>query len=192
MIKMSIPWILVSIAVAVVVLAILAILVLKRKGWEREVDYRSYFSMGIIWLPLGIVFYLILENVIGLFFLIMGLIYLSIGLKNKDKWGKKVKVSPKNQKMMVIAVTIGVIVLVLGIIVFEIFYYGKVSKSDIEKTCIDSGGTVGTSLCCKSASDFPNNCLIGACGCSPENSHEVKVCDCPEGKCFDGNECVLR
>jgi len=117
---MNIPWILVSIAVAVVIFAILGILVLKRKGWEREVDYRSYFNMGIIWLPLGIVFYLIFENVIGLWFLIMGLVYLSIGLKNKDKWGKPQKVSPKYQKALMIAVTIGVIALVLGIIVFEI------------------------------------------------------------------------
>ena len=36
-------------------------------------------------------------------------------------------------------------------------------------------------MCCQSASDFPNNCLIGACGCSPDNSHSVKVCDCGEG-----------
>jgi hypothetical protein len=59
-----------------------------------------------------------------------------------------------------------------------------------EQTCINSGGTVKTSLCCNSASDFPNTCLIGACGCSPTNSHELKTCSCPEGKCFDGNKCV--
>ena len=59
-----------------------------------------------------------------------------------------------------------------------------------EQSCIDSGGTVRMSLCCMSTDDFPNMCLIGACGCSPENSHEVKVCDCPEGKCFDGNSCT--
>ena len=61
-----------------------------------------------------------------------------------------------------------------------------------EQGCIDSGGEVSTSMCCKSASDFPNLCLIGACGCSPENSHEVKVCDCETDKCFDGTECVTR
>ena len=55
--------------------------------------------------------------------------------------------------------------------------------------CTASGGQVTTSLCCQSASDFPSSCLIGACGCSPENSHEVKTCDCGEGKCFDGREC---
>ena len=50
----------------------------------------------------------------------MGLTYLSIGLKNKDKWGKPQKVSPKYQKIMTIAIAIGVILLVLGIIVYEI------------------------------------------------------------------------
>jgi hypothetical protein len=59
-----------------------------------------------------------------------------------------------------------------------------------EQSCINSGGTIGTSLCCKSVSDFPNSCMIGACGCSPDNSHSVKICECPEGKCFDGNKCV--
>lgn len=63
--------------------------------------------------------------------------------------------------------------------------------SEQEQACIDSGGEVSTSLCCESTSDFPNLCVIGACGCAPENSHEVKICDCGEGKCFDGEECVI-
>jgi len=33
-------------------------------------------------------------------------------------------------------------------------------------------------------------CLIGPCGCSPENSHQIKTCDCGPDKCFNGNECV--
>lgn len=51
--------------------------------------------------------------------------------------------------------------------------------------CIDEGGTVKTQLCCNYTEDFPDTCLIGACGCSPDNSHEVKVCDCGEGKCWN-------
>ena len=117
---MSIPWILVSIAVAVVVLAILVIFWVKRKGWKREVDYRSYFNMGIIWLPLGIVFYIIFESLVGLFFLIMGLVYLSIGLKNKDKWGTPQKISPNYQKVMMILVIFLILGVVLGILAFEI------------------------------------------------------------------------
>jgi len=55
--------------------------------------------------------------------------------------------------------------------------------------CTSSGGTVVTGSCCLSSGDFPNSCLIGACGCSPDNSHQVKECDCGEGKCFDGTSC---
>jgi hypothetical protein len=59
-----------------------------------------------------------------------------------------------------------------------------------EQTCMISGGTIGAELCCKSSEDFPNSCLIGACGCSPADSHEVKVCNCGIDKCFDGNKCL--
>lgn len=59
-----------------------------------------------------------------------------------------------------------------------------------EYSCAISGGSIKDSLCCKSASDFPNSCLIGSCGCSPNNSREVKVCDCGIDKCFDGRNCT--
>jgi len=64
-------------------------------------------------------------------------------------------------------------------------------ESTKETSCLLSGGTIESSMCCMSASDFPNSCLIGSCGCSPENSHEIKNCNCGEGKCFDGTQCVL-
>ena len=58
-----------------------------------------------------------------------------------------------------------------------------------EKSCTDAGGTVITASCCKTVSSFPNTCNIGACGCSPANSHTVYTCQCPQGKCFDGDYC---
>lgn len=61
-----------------------------------------------------------------------------------------------------------------------------------EQACALSGGTVKISLCCASVSDFPNLCLIGACGCSPTDSHQVKVCDCGTNKCFNENRCVVN
>lgn len=59
-----------------------------------------------------------------------------------------------------------------------------------EQGCLISGGEIKESLCCNSASDFPDSCLIGACGCSPDSSRQTKVCDCGVDQCFDGNECV--
>lgn len=62
---------------------------------------------------------------------------------------------------------------------------------DLESACFNSGGTVTTSLCCLSASDFPRMDVIGACGCSPENSHEVKTCDCGANAVWNGATCVV-
>lgn len=67
---------------------------------------------------------------------------------------------------------------------------GYCVPSQEDNSCTLSGGTVETAMCCMSSGDFPNTCAIGACGCSPENSHEVKVCSCGEGMCFDGESCV--
>jgi hypothetical protein len=58
--------------------------------------------------------------------------------------------------------------------------------------CTKSGGTVSSGLCCAATGDFPDTCAVGACGCSPDNSHTVKLCQCPQGKCFDGTTCVTQ
>jgi hypothetical protein len=59
-----------------------------------------------------------------------------------------------------------------------------------EQSCTDSGGQTATSSCCLSANNFPNLCLIGACGCDSTNSQDVKICNCGGGKCFNGKKCV--
>lgn len=64
------------------------------------------------------------------------------------------------------------------------------TANPLETACLQSGGSVINQPCCNSATDFPNTCLIGACGCSPNNSHNIKACDCGDGKCFNGSSCV--
>ena len=59
-------------------------------------------------------------------------------------------------------------------------------ESEARYMCWLSDGNVETRSCCKSVGDFPNLCLVGACTCTPENSHEVLVCQCPEGYCWNG------
>ena len=61
-----------------------------------------------------------------------------------------------------------------------------------EAGCILSGGAVETASCCETVDDFPNTCLVGPCACAPEDSHELNVCDCGEGRCFNGLFCVPR
>ncbi len=59
-----------------------------------------------------------------------------------------------------------------------------------QQECLSSGGEISTAFCCSSVGDFPNTCAIGACGCAAQNSHQVNICDCGAGKCFDGSKCV--
>jgi len=60
-----------------------------------------------------------------------------------------------------------------------------------EALCLSTGGMVGTANCCLATGDFPNTCLPGPCSCSPDNSHEVSVCNCPTDHCFDPeNGCI--
>ncbi|XOB46418.1 MAG: hypothetical protein ACKKMV_03140 [Candidatus Nealsonbacteria bacterium] len=89
----------------------------------------------------------------------------------------------------IIAIIIIIIVAGMGYWIYQLMTTPE-ELTEKEQACIDSGGEVSTSLCCKATGDFPNLCLIGPCGCSPENSHEVKVCDCGPDKCFNGSECV--
>jgi hypothetical protein len=88
--------------------------------------------------------------------------------------------------------TIIIVILVVIVVLALVVTYTQMSSpvSGKDQGCTNSGGAVGTSQCCKSSGDFPNTCLIGACGCALTNSHEVKVCNCPAGKCFDGNKCI--
>lgn len=67
---------------------------------------------------------------------------------------------------------------------------GAAGAGGAEAACTKSGGTVSTGQCCQTAVDFPNTCAVGACGCAPASSHQVKVCECPTGTCFDGTECT--
>ncbi len=64
--------------------------------------------------------------------------------------------------------------------------------SGAAELCSRTGGTVTTASCCTSVGDFPNLCLVGGCSCAPASSHEVSVCSCPVGECFDGTGCGTR
>ena len=62
--------------------------------------------------------------------------------------------------------------------------------SPAEQGCLNSGGTVASAMCCAGTGDFPDTCAVGACGCSPNASHAVRVCTCGAESCFDGSRCV--
>ena len=85
---------LVILAVAVVTGILAVLMVRKRKKEGKQiVNYRAFFLLGITWVPFSIVlmvvsFILQIPFYIGFPFFALGLVYLIIGLNNRDKWKK--------------------------------------------------------------------------------------------------------
>jgi hypothetical protein len=81
--------------IGIVVTLLLLVVLRKRKkaGKTGETDYKAFFIMGIAFLPTGVammLMYFLVETPfeIGLPLVALGLIYLIIGLVNRDKWKK--------------------------------------------------------------------------------------------------------
>ncbi|MDH5449017.1 MAG: hypothetical protein OEY24_03455 [Candidatus Bathyarchaeota archaeon] len=90
-------WLLVSVMGILVALGLLVALVVWRKrkaGMVQEPNYRAFFIMGIAFIPVGFIWMTIAFTInaalfpTGLPLLSLGIIYLSIGLGNRDKWKK--------------------------------------------------------------------------------------------------------
>jgi hypothetical protein len=79
----------------ILVTLLLVVVLRKRKqtGETGETDYKAFFIMGLAFLPTGLAmiavyFFTELPFEIGLPLFALGLIYLIIGLVNRDKWKK--------------------------------------------------------------------------------------------------------
>ena len=85
-------WILITIflgiiAVTIGIIVFFALKKQKKEGTYKDPDYRSFFIMGICFLPIGIIFTSTISPAfIG--FLGIGVCYMAIGLANRDKWKK--------------------------------------------------------------------------------------------------------
>lgn len=96
----------------------LVIIAIYTKKWPAP-DYRNLFNIGIIWLAIG----LPLKNP-ALF--IMGLVFMIMGITNKNKWQKPKswdKLSDKERKIKLLIITILGILVLLGLIFFAGFRY---------------------------------------------------------------------
>jgi len=118
----TVPWILVAIGLLVL---ILGVVFWKRRKRPRPTDYRSYFTMGIVWIASGLILSLLPWllhgeefNSTGLFFFAMGLGYVVIGLINRDKWGKQVEVPPETRRKTLVVLGLAALV---GVIVSLLF-----------------------------------------------------------------------
>lgn len=85
------PWIIIAL-VAGLVLALLGVFIFKRfKKEGTEPDYRTFYTMGLIWTIIGIPLYFSSDNIA---FLGMGIVFLVAGLANKSKWKEQQPTTP--------------------------------------------------------------------------------------------------
>ena len=107
------PWILISVLVLLIILGVIAFFM--RKKEKQPIDYYNWYIIGLVWLPLGIIFQMH-------FFFILGLVFMGVGLANKDKWKANRRtrkdMTPEQRKFqMILIIALGVL-LVLGIVAF--------------------------------------------------------------------------
>ena len=81
---------------SIIATAAMALALWKRKNTahKAETNYRVFFIMGFIMAPAGLSWMVIsflteFYITVGLPFFILGIVYLAIGLNNRDKWNKK-------------------------------------------------------------------------------------------------------
>ncbi|MFH0840892.1 MAG: hypothetical protein V1865_02850 [bacterium] len=112
-----------TISIALIILGLLCLVIGLRKGIKLEPDYRSFFYIGLVWLIIG----LPLKNY-ALF--ILGLVFLALGLINKDKWKEKKRWAelPKTERWIIlISLIIGILALLTGLYVYYLAGGGKIS-----------------------------------------------------------------
>jgi uncharacterized membrane protein YidH (DUF202 family) len=104
----------VMILAGLLVLGILiAIVIISRKN-KIEMNYYSYFIIGLVWLPIGI-------GVRNYVLAVFGLCFLAIGLLNRKKWKKREswsELSPQMRHWKMIAVILLAFVFILGVFLF--------------------------------------------------------------------------
>jgi formate hydrogenlyase subunit 3/multisubunit Na+/H+ antiporter MnhD subunit len=112
----SLSWILIAIAGLLLILGV-AFVMLKKKS-KRPVDYYSLFIMGIIWLPAGFAIKNYALSVIGLVFLIIGLVNRDKWKQNKKKWEDLDEGEKKWMKFIIFLLSVLVLA---GFIFFLVF-----------------------------------------------------------------------
>jgi len=101
-----------AIIIALLIIGIAVFAINKKKGQKTEPNYRVFFMLGIVWLPIGIG----TDNpgLLGL-----GAVFLIAGLANRSKWKEEPKwseLSPERRKIMMLVVG-GLSVLLLAVII---------------------------------------------------------------------------
>ena len=112
----NIPWIAITIGLLIVVLLVGFIVFYRKRKEGVEPDYRTFFTMGVIFLPLGIAS----ENYA---FFIMSMVFIAIGLLNRSKWKDEPKWSelPTDKRRLKL-VLLGALALLVLVITLTLLY----------------------------------------------------------------------
>jgi hypothetical protein len=87
-------WIIITLVLAgiTLIIGLIVAFVIKKNGWKdknKGPDYRVIYSVGFVFMPAGIALMISTGNPGLLGITALGIIYIAIGLANKDKWKKK-------------------------------------------------------------------------------------------------------
>jgi hypothetical protein len=110
---MNLPWILIILVALIIIVLAVFFLVSKRKETKAP-NYRTLFTIGIIWVPCGIA----IKNYA---LAIIGLVFLIIGLVNKNKWQDEkrwTELTPIERRTKLAIVIIGGLLLIAGALLF--------------------------------------------------------------------------
>jgi hypothetical protein len=144
----SIPWIMISIAILLVIGLIVFIFAV-RKQKKRPTDYYNLFIIGIIWVGAGIAM-----GIVPLW--TVGLILMAIGLSNKKKWKKnRVRwedLTPGERKFKIWIIVILGVLLLVGLVTF-IYLNSIVTPVSNFEECIAVGNPAMES--------YPRQCIHG-------------------------------
>lgn len=105
-----------SLLIGLMIIVLLIILFIQFKKGKFTPNYRLFFILGTTWTPLGVVFYITTGN-FGFF--VMGIIFLILGLANKNKWEETEPIVARQSKIIIGIFAIGL--LVLGLLLFKYF-----------------------------------------------------------------------
>lgn len=116
---MALPWILVTIAIVIILLAVLVIVAFRKT--KKPADYYALFWTGVFWFIIGIPF----DNST---LWMLGLVFMLVGLINKKKWKKNRRtwdqIDKKEKKIMILFMIAILVVVLAGIVLLFLMQRG--------------------------------------------------------------------
>ncbi len=100
--------------IAIIIIGLAIFVAITQRKKKETHNYRSWFFIGICWIPIGIV----TKN---LAFLAIGIIFTVLGLVNKNKWREEKKwsdLTPVEKRHKIILVAVGAILLIAALVVY--------------------------------------------------------------------------